>query len=577
MSAKPPPPQRIAWLARRHSVCARSPGGLVLVLLCAALYVPGLTTLPPIDRDEPRFAQASRQMLDGDSLDDWVVPRVQDVPRLNKPPLIYWLQAVSAGCFGQIPSDESLTLTTGGIGAYRIPSALSAIAAVLFTWRLGLSMLHPLAAWLAAALLASCWLVVADAHLARADELLLACTTWTQWALWEVWTRARRRRHVPLRWPLLFWLGVGLGTLAKGPVTPAIATMTIATLSLTTRRWRWLGELRIGLGVVVAFLIVAPWCVLVANAVGWESLFDAIIDEVLNRSVAPKEGHFGPPGYHLLLMTILFWPGSLLAVAGLQRAWRCARFRRPAETFLLAWLLPAWIVFELIMTKLPHYPLPLYPALALLTGRMLCAAAGGKVRLPRNWAVTVGVVLWSTIGVITTIAAPLSLVTWSSAGVRGQEVVSLAALLVSTSLVMILAVCAVFRRSLLIAQALGIAAMVAATLLIFRLTLPTAAPLWLPSRAVAAIAAADPSGERPLAAAGYFEDSLVFLTHGRLHRIESEHLDTWRHANPRGLVLIHSRLHGDDMRTIAELEGFDYSAGRWVRALLVESPSPSAP
>src|SRR4051812_21387330 len=67
--------------------------GVLLVALCLAVYLPGFFAIPVVDRDEARFAQASRQMLESG---DYVVPRVQGTPRLNKPPLIYWLQATAA-------------------------------------------------------------------------------------------------------------------------------------------------------------------------------------------------------------------------------------------------------------------------------------------------------------------------------------------------------------------------------------------------------------------------------------------------------------------------------------------------
>src|ERR1044071_5190431 len=90
-------PRRRGWL-----------GTVGLVALCCVVYLPGFFALPPVDRDESRFAQASRQMLESVTLPaaerdparhggGLVVPMVQDRPRLNKPPLIYWLQAASAG------------------------------------------------------------------------------------------------------------------------------------------------------------------------------------------------------------------------------------------------------------------------------------------------------------------------------------------------------------------------------------------------------------------------------------------------------------------------------------------------
>jgi 4-amino-4-deoxy-L-arabinose transferase-like glycosyltransferase len=183
------------------------------VLLCAAVYLPGMFSIPPVDRDEARFAQASRQMFESVALPDeakndamhgggLVVPMVQDRPRLNKPPLIYWAQAASAWLWtGGDPLRDAIWM-------YRLPSALFATLAVLITWRIGCSMLDPRAGWAGAALLAVCPMVVWDAHQARSDQLLLACTTLALWGLWEVWSRARRGRAGWV-WPVALWIGVG--------------------------------------------------------------------------------------------------------------------------------------------------------------------------------------------------------------------------------------------------------------------------------------------------------------------------------------------------------------------------------
>lgn len=534
-----------------------------MAVFCGALYLPGLFTLPPIDRDEPRFAQASRQMLHATSLDDWVVPHVQDAPRLKKPPLIYWLQAASASLLGE--GEHNAAVRTGGIGAYRLPSAVCALAAVLCTWRLGLALFHPLAAWIGAALLASSWVVVVDAHLARADQLLLACTALTQWSLWRIW-RTARRGAVARYWPFLFWIGVALGTMAKGPVTPAIAALTVAALCMATRRWRWIGRLRFGLGAIVVAAIVAPWVILVARAVGWEMLRDTIVDEVLLRSTTVKEGHFGPPGYHLVLMPLLFWPGSLLAIAGLQRAWQVARCSRPAETFLLAWLVPGWVVFELLMTKLPHYPLPLYPALALLTGRVVCAVASGRWALPRTRAVAAGVALWAVLGgagLVAPLVVPIAFGTTPSAG--AIAVVSVALLLLAA------ATGAILRRMVVMAHALAAGAMILVAVYLFRVVLPRADPLWLPSRAVMLVMEQDPLLDQPLAAAGYFEDSLVFLTDGRIQRLAADGAATWLSESPRGLLIADASIELSGFRDVARLEGFQYSNGRWVSLRIVAS------
>src|SRR5215813_11547169 len=121
--------------AQRAGGGGRWPAALGLLGLCLVVYLPGFFTIPAVDRDESRFAQASRQMFesvalpaaerDGRHAGGLLMPMVQDRPRLNKPPLIYWLQAGSAAVFtwGR-PEHDAIWL-------YRVPSLIAAVVAVL--------------------------------------------------------------------------------------------------------------------------------------------------------------------------------------------------------------------------------------------------------------------------------------------------------------------------------------------------------------------------------------------------------------------------------------------------------------
>ncbi|MGH7089682.1 MAG: ArnT family glycosyltransferase, partial [Stellaceae bacterium] len=134
----------------------------LLLLLCAVLYVPGLASLPVTDRDEARFAQATRQMLEtGDFLDI----RFGETARNNKPAGIYWLQAAAVAAT-EGPEGRA-------IWPYRIPSLLGAIGAVLLTFAFGARLVGSKAALIGAALLASSVALAVEAHLAKTDAVLL--------------------------------------------------------------------------------------------------------------------------------------------------------------------------------------------------------------------------------------------------------------------------------------------------------------------------------------------------------------------------------------------------------------------
>ncbi|MFO0857617.1 MAG: glycosyltransferase family 39 protein, partial [Phycisphaerales bacterium] len=314
-------------------------GGVLLVLLCLSVLLPGLFSLPPFDRDEPRFAQASRQMW---QTGDWIVPRVQDRPRLNKPPLIYWLQASSAKVFGAYEEDittpelaaqnRKLTRVHDAIWMYRVPGVLCTIASVLLTWGFGKRLFDSRVAWLGAAMLAVCPLVVIDAHQARADQLLLATVVATQWAVWNVLTSQK----LSSRW---FWrcivLGacMGVSILAKGPIAPMIAALTsvfwiVGKNGLKFSAWKNVvfpavfGTFIVSL---VAVVIAIPWVLAVARTVGYGNYITVVIDETVGRAGEAKEGHSLFPGFHLIALVALFFPGSMLAGTGVidffRRGW----------------------------------------------------------------------------------------------------------------------------------------------------------------------------------------------------------------------------------------------------------------
>lgn len=564
-------------------------GGAALVLLCLALFVPGLWSIPPVDRDESRFAQASRQMYESG---DFVVPRVQDQPRLNKPPLIYWLQSASIAVLGDAPG----RWTNGNVWVFRVPSVLCAIASVLLTWRLGTRMFDPRVALLAAALLAVSPMVVWDAHQARADQLLLLTVVLTQSALWNV-VRAGfgGNRGGSVRGSAaVFWIGIGLGILAKGPITPMIAALTVLGLCLSTRQWRWTRRLHILPGLAVVIAIVGPWVYLIGQRIGWHEYLTRVWDETIGRSAEAKEGHWGPPGYHLVLLVVLFWPGVLMTAAAITGAFgralprisagaagwwnrlRRGEHGRAPELFLLCWLVPAWVVFELVSTKLPHYTMPLYPAVALLTARGLVAAAGtARTGLRRANA---GDSVWLIVGLGLLAGLPMAIML-THQGIRGTSAVLAGAGCLALGVLALTPAALRLRRGRKLGATLaGAGAFVVVSGLTFGVLLPRA-NLWISPKVVAAIDQARSLGgaeNRPFAAAGFHEDSLVFLTRGRVEKLDASQLDGWFASHPRGIAVMpaeelprHPSLRGID-GPAPHATGYNYSVGRFVDLVVVE-------
>ncbi|MGD8452654.1 MAG: glycosyltransferase family 39 protein [Phycisphaerae bacterium] len=568
---------------------------MLLVLAGLCLYLPGLFSIPPIDRDEPRFADASRHMLESDDWHAYVVPQYRERPRLNKPPLVYWLQVAALSLTGggqAAPAGDTSSaplLLTDDIWIYRLPSVLAAIAAMLLTWRLGRDLFGGSVGLLAALLLGASAVVMFDARQARADQVLLALTTLAQLAMWHVWRRSTAGRPTAY-WTIVFWIAVGLGTLTKGPVTPGVVGATLLALCVGTGRWRWLGRLRPLVGIAAVLLVAGAWLGLVAQQVGWATCWRTFLAEVPGRAVMSREGHGGWPGYYLVLLPVLFWPGSLALVPALGRAVRRGLRRspagdasrtvrrrrwqpgRPAEFFCLAWLVPSWVVFELLRTKLPHYTMPLYPALALLCARALFAGGGLWRPMLQNVAGRVALWGWLLLGELMALGLPLGLIAFGDWRPEPALVAAVVAALVVVQLLLVLLFGLLRRRRFLHAQVVGLAVAVVSFAVVAQGLLPHLHALWLGSRVAARLAQIDPSSSRPLAIVGDAEDSLVFLAGRPVQELSPAEAQDWLVGTPHGLLIV------DGVSTqlppltapLAAVEGFNYSNGAWQRLTIVQ-------
>ncbi len=476
---------------------------LILTLLCLCVFLPGLTVIPPLDRDEARFAQATRQMIEtGDVLDI----RFQDQARYKKPAGAYWLQAVAVHATGEAEQRS--------IWPHRLPSAIAAWAAVLLTFAVGARLFDRTTALLGAALLGGSVMLILEAHQAKADALLLVSIVAAQLALARIWLGCREGGEgndvlvgAGSAW-VVFWLAQAAGLLIKGPITPMISALTILALAVTDWRWRWLGGLRVLKGATLLAIIVVPWGVATWIATDGAFFATAIGTDLAPKLISGQESHGAPPGYYIGLLIVLFWPGSLLVFPALVQAWHDRRVA--AVRYCLAWIVPAWIVFEAVPTKLPHYVLPLFPALALLVAHaILQAGAATDIKIKaRLTGITAKVfaVIWAIVGVafaVAVVAAPIVVGDGLSAWSLIPAVLAFATVVVS---IRYLWHGAPLRASL---SALGLGALTLASTLL--LVVPLASQLWISERLAEAVRVIDTDRARPVVIAGFAEPSAVFL------------------------------------------------------------------
>jgi 4-amino-4-deoxy-L-arabinose transferase-like glycosyltransferase len=372
---------------------------------CVLFHIAGTWSLPLIDRDEPRFAEASREMI---QRADYFVPYFNNQLRLDKPPLAYWAQVASYRIFGE--NDFSA----------RFPSAVAAAltALVIFAWGRRIDAVG--VGWSAAIIFTLSLQTFLHAKAAVADMWLVLFMTLAHWAGYEL--SSARQMPVRLgpvtayhqtRWWLVFYFSLALGFLAKGPIA-WIPLLTVGITIILARDWQSVRRFKIPIGMLLMLAIVALWGIPALIQTHGEFFAVGIGRHVIGRSLATMEGHGANSfGMYLLLLPfyfvtifVSFFPWSVKLPWLVRRLWYretgIIRLSRPAsaqrsgesrsyggqadsgysenkiDNYLLTGSAVIFLIFTLVATKLPHYTLPAFPLLAVLLARHWQGAAAMK-------------------------------------------------------------------------------------------------------------------------------------------------------------------------------------------------------
>ena len=319
-----------------------------------------------IDRDEPRFAEASREMIERG---DYVVPYFNNQPRLDKPPLTYWAQTVSYRIFGE--NDF----------AARFPSAVAAalIALSIFGWgqRIGGDKIG----WWAAIIFTLSLQTFVHAKAAVADMWLALFVSSAHWGGLELLryglTNSDHRRPIAeyriSRWWFLFYISLALGFLAKGPIA-LVPLVTVGSTIFYAPNLQLGRRFKFVRGIALTLAIIAAWGIPALIRTHGEFSRIGIGRHVIGRSLGAMEGHGWDSlgGYILLLpfyfvtIFVSFLPWSIKLPWLLKKLWRR---RDNIDRYLFSGIATIFIIFSLIKTKLPHYTLPAFGLLALLLAR----------------------------------------------------------------------------------------------------------------------------------------------------------------------------------------------------------------
>ena len=575
-AAETPPPGRFLAFLGRHPLP-------FLTLLCLLLWLPGIVSLPALDRDESRFAQASRQMLQSG---DFVDIRLGQVPRYKKPVGIYWLQSITT-------ASASPFVGIDRIWTYRLASLLGGLLAVWLTVWCARAVGPPHAAVLAGALMAVTVLLTGEATIATTDAVLLACVLGVQGVLLRLYRAARDGTGAPSgALVLMGWVAVAAGVLVKFPIVPGVGLVTLLVLlgwdgwmarkeAAAPSAWRWLGSLKPLRGLLLTVLLVSPWLIAIALQSHGAFFQQSLGNDFAAKLEGGQESHGAWPGYYLLLSAATLWPTILFVAPGLLLGW--ARRGEPAIRFLLAWAGGWWLMVEAVPTKLPHYVLASYPALAILAALWLTGS-----RTPWRWeaiARWIGGLQFLLGALALAAAAPLAQhlygADWSLFKLRGLWWLCIPAGLGLVLALTGLGLFAAGKRGGAVAMVL-----IAPLVLVPSLTAfagPHLEQLWVTTRLAALVHEDSHAGDPPPVLAGYEEPSMLFALGADLGLANGAGAAEMA-ARSGGLALIEAKETGEFLARLAEKEadatalqtvtGFNYSRGKPVVVTIYRVTAP---
>lgn len=323
---------------------------------CFILFFLKLGSYPLFDLDEPRYAEAAREMLESGN---WITPYFNYEVRFEKPVLFYWLIALAYQWFGL--SEFSA----------RFFSAVSASAIVGMVYTFGRHFISRQYGLYAALIAGTSILMIGIARMSITDMTLACFMTGTTLCLFLA-------AHQNLKWWLAAGVIAGLGILTKGPVALILpgAIFTLYTLVIGQFKQclinRWLP-----LALLIALLIAGPWYWAIYQENGQIFLESQFMNNFTRYSDVVS-GHHQPPYFYTLVLIVGFLPWTIYLPAAVRLLWQDFRashrpwIAQPNFHYLISLYSAVWILFTFIFfsfgsTKLLTYILPLFPALALLT------------------------------------------------------------------------------------------------------------------------------------------------------------------------------------------------------------------
>ena len=333
---------------------------LFICLLAIISFFSTINILPPLDRDEARYIQSTVQMIESG---DFFNINFLDNPRLKKPPGIYWLQA-----FSSVSVKNLFLLEKPPLWSFRLPSAIAASLSILLVYLLGNIIFGRLQGIIAALLFLSVPIVIIEANIAKTDSVLSCITLAIIYLLAKVIFFKNNEKNLSSLYIYLGWLLLGFSFLIKGPITFIIIFLLVMSFKIIERDFV-LSSIKPIYGLILFTIICAPWFIFIFTGNNADYMIGDIKKDFLEKIYSVQESHGAPPGAYIISLFISAWPLAIFLLPTV--VWSYLNRKEKSIKFLLCYILPSWIVFELIPTKLLHYLLPLIPGLTLLTAAMI--------------------------------------------------------------------------------------------------------------------------------------------------------------------------------------------------------------
>ena len=337
---------------------------VALFVLAVAVYLGTTGALPLLGRDEPRYVQIGRAMLESG---DWITPRLGGFTWFEKPVLLYWLVATSFGIFGVSE------------WAARLGPALCGLGSAALLWWMVRPISESAARWSALAAASSIGLI-AFSHGATFDIVLTFCASLALSACWRA--QIETDEKLARRYLALFWVGVGLAFMAKGLVAFVLPALTLA-FYLAIRGGRERLKLGFWWGFPLALLVGLLWYgpVIWSNGMSFINIF--FVQHHFARFTSDKFKHHQPFWFYGEILPTMLLPWTPFLLISLWKTrWKSLRAATPQAQLLAyawAWVLAPVVFFSLSGSKLPGYILPALPGACVVVGLWL-----------RDWARTRG-------------------------------------------------------------------------------------------------------------------------------------------------------------------------------------------